>query len=188
MLALTNPAQPAALDDEAAFGVLFEQNARDIYTFCFRRIADGRAAEDLTQAVFLEAWRRRHAVSLPPDAVRPWLFGVALNVVRNHRRSLRRHRAALERLPRPRSDIDLGDELADRLDDERRARSALEHFQRLSRGEQDVVALCAWAELSYDQAAEVLAIPVGTVRSRMSRARGRLAVHVAKRPEEGADR
>ena len=185
---LTSQERAEGLADAAAFGDLFEQHARDIYGFCFRRTGDGRAAEDLTQAVFLEAWRRRADLNLARDAVRPWLFGVALNLLRNHRRSLRRYRAALGRLPRPRADADLGDELAERLDDERRAREALRHFQRLPRGERDVVALCAWAELSYDEAAKVLRVPVGTVRSRLARARARLAPHAAEQPDKRADR
>jgi RNA polymerase sigma factor (sigma-70 family) len=168
------PDAPSPLADPESFGDLFERHAPDIYGFCFRRTGDGRASEDLTQAVFLEAWRRRNEVELAPEDVRPWLFGVALNLVRNQRRSLRRHRAALARLPRPRADADVGDDLAQRLDDEQRAREVLERVRRLSRGEQDVVALCAWAELTYDQAAKVLGVPVGTVRSRLARARARL--------------
>jgi RNA polymerase sigma factor (sigma-70 family) len=174
-MADSHPAQAIGpLADPEAFGELFERNARDIYAFCFRRTGDGRASEDLAQAVFLEAWRRRNEVELAPEDVRPWLFGVALNLIRNQRRSLRRHRAALERLPRPRSDNDLGDDLAQRLDDEQRARELLERLRGLSRADQDVIALCAWAELSYEQAAKVLGVPVGTVRSRLARARARL--------------
>ena len=173
-VAPTEPHAPGPFADPQAFGDLFERHASDIYGFCFRRTGDGRASEDLAQAVFLEAWRRRDEVELAPEDVRPWLFGVALNLVRNQRRSLRRHQAALARLPRPRSDADLGDDLAQRLDDEQRARDALDRFRRLRRREQDVIALCAWAELSYDEAATVLGVPVGTVRSRLARARARL--------------
>jgi RNA polymerase sigma factor (sigma-70 family) len=170
----TKAAAHSPFADPEGFGDLFERHAGDIYGFCFRRTGDGRLSEDLVQAVFLEAWRRRNDVSLAPEEARPWLFGVALNMVRNHGRSLRRHRAALARLPRPRPDADLGDDLAQRLDDERLARAALERFRQLSRREQDVIALCAWAELSYEQAAKVLGVPVGTVRSRLARARARL--------------
>ena len=161
-------------EDPDAFGALFEEHAPDIYTFCFRRTADGRASEDLAQAVFLEAWRKRKETDLAPEEVRPWLFGVALNVLRNHRRSLGRHRTALARLPRPRPDSDLGEDLVERLADEQRAREALDCFRALRRDEQDVVALCAWAELTYDQAAKVLGVPVGTVRSRLARARDKV--------------
>lgn len=171
---LTSHGSGRPFGDPDAFGALFEEHAADIYAFCFRRTADGRASEDLAQAVFLEAWRKREELDLSPDEVRPWLFGVALNLLRNHRRSLRRHRAALARLPRPRPDSDLGEDVVQRLEDEQRARAALDCFRVLSRDEQDVVALCAWAELTYDQAAQVLGVPVGTVRSRLARARDKV--------------
>jgi RNA polymerase sigma factor (sigma-70 family) len=163
----------ASLDEPAAFGVLFERHARAIYNYCFRRTADWALAEDLTSLVFLEAWRRREAVLLQSDSALPWLYGVATNVLRNRRRSQRRHHAALARVPREHS-IDFADDVDGRLDDERRMRTTLHAVAKLPRREQDVLALCAWAELSYEEAAVALDLPVGTVRSRLSRARARL--------------
>jgi RNA polymerase sigma-70 factor (ECF subfamily) len=165
--------QRASLEDPSAFGVLFERHARGIYNYCFRRTADWALAEDLTSMVFLEAWRRREAVLLQGDSALPWLYGVATNVLRNRRRSQRRHRAALERLPREHS-IDFADDVDGRIDDERRMRTTLRDVATLPRREQDVLALCAWAGLSYEEAALALDLPVGTVRSRLSRARARL--------------
>lgn len=156
-----------------AFGVLFERHARSVYNYLFRRTADWSTAEDLTSIVFLEAWRRRREVGLERDLALPWLLGVATNVLRNRRRSQWRHRAALERLPRERSE-DFADESDARLDDERQMRAVLRGIAGLPRREQDVLALCAWAELSYEEAALALGVPVGTVRSRLARARGRL--------------
>lgn len=98
---------------------------------------------------------------------------VATNVVRNSRRSRRRHRAALERLPLERA-VDFAGEVDQRLDDERQMRGVLRVLDRLPRADQDVLALCVWQGLSYEQAAVALATPVGTVRSRLSRARARL--------------
>ena len=107
------------------------------------------------------------------ESLRPWLLGVATNVLRTRWRSQRRHRAALARLP-----LDRGDAFADdadgRLDDERRMRGALRLLARLPRREQEVFALCELAALTYTEAALALALPVGTVRSRLSRARARL--------------
>jgi RNA polymerase sigma factor (sigma-70 family) len=163
----------ATLDDPSAFGALFERHARAIYNYCFRRTADWPSAEDLTSLVFLEAWRRRETVVLESESALPWLYGVATNVLRNRRRSERRHRAALERLPRERG-IDFADDVDGRLDDERRMAATLRALARLPRHEQDVVALCAWAGLSYEEAALALELPVGTVRSRLSRARARM--------------
>jgi RNA polymerase sigma-70 factor (ECF subfamily) len=69
---------------------------------------------------------------------------------------------------------DPADDVAAHVDDERRMKQLLARLSELPRGEQDVVALCVWSELSYEDAAAALGVPVGTVRSRLSRARGRL--------------
>src|SRR5712691_8826257 len=87
--------------DHAAFGALFTRHARPVYNFCFRRTADWALAEDLTSAVFLEGWRRREQVRLAGPSALPWLLGVATNLLRNQRRSLRRYRGALARLSPP---------------------------------------------------------------------------------------
>ena len=99
--------------DADAFALLFERHAKAIYNYCFRRIGDWGAAEDLLSVVFLEAWRRRR-----------------------------------KELPRP---------------------------------QQDVFVLCDWSELSYEDAALALGVPLGTVRSRLSRARDAL-----REPNPGA--
>jgi RNA polymerase sigma factor (sigma-70 family) len=157
-----------------ALATLFERHARAVYNYCFRRTADWGMAEDLTSAVFLEAWRRRQDVAAPDDSMLPWLLGVATNLLRNARRTLRRYQATLGRVPVWHTDPDFADEVARRLDAERRMRSVLEIAGRLPRQDQEVLALCGWMELSYQDAARALQIPVGTVRSRLSRARARL--------------
>jgi RNA polymerase sigma-70 factor (ECF subfamily) len=165
--------QRAAAGDTDAFGTIFERHATTVYNYCFRRTGDWAQAEELTAIVFLEAWRRRTQVVLERDDAIPWLLGVATNVLRNLRRSQRRHRAALERLPRERV-ADFAGDVDERLDDERRMRAALRALEKLPRPDQDVLALCVWEELTYEEASLALGVPVGTVRSRLSRARGRL--------------
>lgn len=160
--------------DEHAFGVIFDRHAHTIYNYCFRRTADWSAAEDLTSVVFLETWRRRAHVRVTSDSLLPWLYGVATNVLHNHRRSLRRHRDALARLralPEAPGDTE---EAATRLDAEREMRRVIDSIKTLSRRDQEVLALCVWEGLGYAEAAEALGVPVGTVRSRLSRARQRL--------------
>lgn len=156
-----------------AFGILFERHAKTVYNYLFRRTADWALAEDLTSTVFLEAWRRRGDVQLQRDLALPWLLGVATNVLRNRRRSQWRHRAALQRIPRERHE-DFAADANDRLDDERRMRFVLRSLSGLPRREQEVLTLCGWAELSYEEAAAALGVPVGTIRSRLSRARARM--------------
>jgi RNA polymerase sigma factor (sigma-70 family) len=158
----------------AGFGRLFERHGRAVYNYCFRRTADWSAAEDLTSVVFLEAWRKRKDVSLHGESVLPWLYGVATNVLRSRNRSLRRYRAALERLPRG-HEADFADDVADRVDDQRQMRDVLDAFRVLPKRDQDILALCVWSGLSYEEAAVALGLPVGTVRSRLSRARRRLS-------------
>jgi RNA polymerase sigma factor (sigma-70 family) len=159
--------------DAGAFGSLFERHGTAIYNYCFRRVGDWAAAEDLLSVVFLEAWRRRDK-QLPADKVLPWLYGIATNVVRNRRRAERRYAAALRRVPVPRPEPDFAEAAASRLDDERQMQQALALLARLPRREQEVFVLCAWSQLSYADAALALGIPIGTVRSRLARARARL--------------
>ena len=175
MAKLTDAAlwQRAAAGETEAFGTIFERHARTVYNYCFRRTGDWSQAEELTAIVFLEAWRRRGQVVLERNEAIPWLLGVATNVLRNLRRSQRRHRAALERLPREHS-ADFAVDVDERLDDERQMRATLRALRNLPRADQEVLALCVWEELTYEHAAFALGIPVGTVRSRLSRARARL--------------
>jgi RNA polymerase sigma factor (sigma-70 family) len=163
----------ACTGDSEAFGMLFERHARTIYNFCFRRVGNWATAEDLVSIVFLQAWRRLDK-PLPKGKELPWLFGIATNVVRNRRRAERRHAAALKRVPQPSPDPSFADDSDQRVDDEELMGRALGLVARLPQREQEVFALCAWSELSYEDAAIALRIPVGTVRSRLSRARARL--------------
>ena len=173
------------LSGPAGFGTLFERHGRAIYNYCFRRTADWSAAEDLTSVVFLEAWRKRKDVRLQGESLLPWLYGVATNVLRNRSRSLRRHRAALERLPRG-HEADFADDVAERIDDESQMAVVLDAFLALPKRDQDVLALCVWSELSYEEAAVALDVPVGTVRSRLSRARARLRDEFELAPQRRA--
>lgn len=164
-----------ALDgDQRAFAEVFDRRHRAVYNFLFRRVGDWSVAEDLTSVVFLEAWRRRRHVVFVDDSALPWLLGTATNVLRNHRRSLRRHQAALARVPVDRPHDHVADDVAARLDDERRMRAVVAALDTLGRADREVLG-CAWAGLSYEETAVALGVPVGTVRSRLSRARARLA-------------
>ena len=159
--------------DAAVFGQLFGCYAQAVYTFCARRTADLALAEDLTSVTFLEAWRHRDRVP-PADGALPWLLGVANNVVRNARRGQRRHRDFLERLPLSSVAPAAEDQAVARSLTEAALRSALETISALPEREQEVVMLVLWSGLTYEEAATSLAIPVGTVRSRLSRARSKL--------------
>jgi RNA polymerase sigma-70 factor (ECF subfamily) len=172
--------------DAAAFGDLFDRHAGRIYNYCFRRTADWALAEDLTSTTFLLAWRGLRREALQAESALPLLYGIATNAVRNRRRSLKRGREAFARLPLPRVEKpDFADETAIRVDDRAAMQELLLLFSRLPRREQDVLALCEWSNLSYEETAEALSIPIGTVRSRLARGRRRLReLAVASGPEE----
>lgn len=158
----------------AALTTLFDRYGDAIYNFCFRRTASWHVAEDATATVFLEAWRGRGRVSAYDDSALPWLYGIANNVCRNQARSSRRHLHAVGRMPSEGATPDHADRVADQIDSERRMTAVLAAIRRLPQREQDVLALVTWTGLSYEDAATALDIPVGTVRSRLSRARQRL--------------
>jgi len=160
--------------DPDAFGLLFDEYARAVYNLGFRLTADWSAAEEVVSLTFLEAWRLRGRIDHGSEPLRPWLLGIAANVSRNLARASRRHQAAMSRLPPPPPVPDFAEELAGRLDDAARLREAGKALGALRPGEREVIALCVWSELDYATAASALGVPVGTVRSRLSRARRKL--------------
>ncbi|MEU3687670.1 RNA polymerase sigma factor [Streptomyces narbonensis] len=160
--------------DRAAFAEIFDQHARAVYAHAVRTTGDWALAEDVMSLTFLEAWRLRDKLREEVRSVRAWLLGIATNVMRNTARAARRHRAAVSRLPPPEALPDFSDEVVGQLADTQRLVAAARALQRLKRSEREVFTLIVWSGLGYAAAAEALGIPVGTVRSRLSRAREKL--------------
>lgn len=180
----------ARAGDAQAFAELFQEHAQAVYGHATRVLADPNG--DVVSLTFLEAWRLRDRL-LPDsecprqdegtegatgDGLRPWLFGIATNVLRNTRRAARRHKAALDRLAQTRHDQatapDFAEALTGRAEDAERLAAARVALEGLRPREREVFALCVWSELSYAAAATALGVPVSTVRSRLFRARQRL--------------
>jgi RNA polymerase sigma-70 factor (ECF subfamily) len=161
--------------DPSAFAELYDSYARAVYNHAFRLTADWSAAEDVMAETFMEAWRLRDRIDTEGGTLRPWLLGVATNVARGHHRSNRRYRTAANAAAEAETALpDHADEVAGRLDDRRRIAAALRSLAALRRPEREVLTLCLWEGLEYAAAAEALGIAVGTVRSRLSRARAKL--------------
>ncbi|PBC79068.1 RNA polymerase sigma-70 factor (ECF subfamily) [Streptomyces sp. TLI_235] len=161
--------------DPDAFAELFDSYARTVYNHAFRLTGDWSVAEDVMSATFLEAWRLHGAVEPEGGSLRPWLLGVATNLARNHCRSNRRYRAAAAAAAAAVPLVpDHADEIAGRLDDRLRIAVTLRQLGPLRRPEREVLLLCLWEGLEYAEAARVLGVPLGTVRSRLSRARTKL--------------
>jgi RNA polymerase sigma-70 factor, ECF subfamily len=159
--------------DGGAFGLLFDRHGRAVYNHCFRLVGSWGVAEDLTQAVFLLAWRKRARVRMTNDSALPWLLGVATNVARSHHRSMTRWLRIARRLPG--EDVpDHAEEVVGRVDDERRMVELLVAVRDLPRNQREALGLCVWSGVSYAEAAEVLGIAEVSVRARVSKARTRL--------------
>jgi RNA polymerase sigma-70 factor (ECF subfamily) len=152
------------------FGMLFRRHAAEIHGYAARRLGVS-AADDVVAETFLVAFRRRALYDQSRENARPWLYGIATNLIAHHRRAEARSYRALARTG--------VDPVTESFTDDALARMAAAHAQplladalaRLKPGDRDVLLLFAWADLSYEQIAEALGIPIGTVRSRLHRAR-----------------
>ena len=169
----------ASLADPPAFGVIFERHFSAIHGYLRRRL-DRQLADELASQTFLVAFDRRERFDPRRLDSRPWLFGIATNLVSNHRRrEVRELRAMAELAPDPLIGID---GVESRLDAEQMRGVLAEALADLPAEEADVLLLLVWAELGQVEIADALAIPVGTVKSRLSRARGRLRAALALEP------
>ncbi|MFD6418392.1 RNA polymerase sigma factor [Streptomyces sp. NPDC060194] len=161
--------------ERAAFAELYDRWARPVYQHALWLTGDWSTAEDIMSETFLAAWRGRERLDAEGGSLRPWLLGIATHRAENARRGVRRRIAFLARRREPEAVADFAPEVAARVDDARRLEAVQESLGRLRRHEREVLVLCVWSGLDYQQAAEALGVPVGTVRSRLSRARARLA-------------
>ena len=155
------------------FTVLFRRHAPHIQRYVVRRLGQD-AADDIVAETFLLAFRQRDSYDQTRADARPWLYGIATNLIGRHRRTeIRLYRA----LARTGADPVM-EPFTDRVDDQVSASTASRRvaaaLSRLPKEHRDTLLLVAWGDLSYEEIATVLGIPVGTVRSRVSRARSKL--------------
>jgi len=162
--------------DPEAFARLYDRHAAPLHRYAARRLGAG-AADDIVADTFLDAFRRRHRYDLSVPDARPWLYGIAANLIGKHSRAEVR---MLRAYARTGADPVLA-ETASQTDeaDSRLASAAVRQdlaaaLAALARGDRDVLLMIAWADLSYAEVATALGIPVGTVRSRLHRARARI--------------
>jgi RNA polymerase sigma-70 factor (ECF subfamily) len=173
-----------SIDDPEQFSALFDRHASTVHRYLGRRV--GELADDLLSETFLVAFRRRAAYRPEHVEVRPWLLGIATNVVRSHERAERRRYRLLARAAaRPEEHGADPADSADRLDAQALRGPLAAALAGLKRHDRDALLLLAWGDLGYEEIAAVLEVPVGTVRSRLHRAR-RLT-RAALGPLPGAD-
>ncbi|WP_371781668.1 RNA polymerase sigma factor [Streptosporangium subroseum] len=158
------------------FTAVYDRYLRDIYRYVAGRLGT-QVAEDITAETFLLAFDRRDRFDPEKGGLRPWLFGFATNLVARHRRKEARHYKALARLdPEP---IVEGHE--NRVVTSVTAQPYLAMaLASLNGGERDVLLLLALGQLSYNEIAQALGISLGTVGSRLSRARAKIQTLIDK--------
>ena len=163
-----------SLETPGAFGAIFDRHGSTLLRFLARRV-DPAEAEDLLGDVFRIAFERRSAFEQDRASARPWLYGIAANVVAKHHRSEARRFRAMARVPAGRPmDEDPAEQAVAAADAGARWTRVMDAIGTLPEAERQVLLLVAWEELSYEEIALALGIPVGTVRSRLSRGRARL--------------
>lgn len=160
-----------SVEEPRAFEAIFERHAGVILAYARRRVGHA-AGEEVASQTFLIAFERRARFDPSFASARPWLLGIATNLLRHHVRDERLHLAALGKLGPDTAEDPVGD--PDRLDAERLAPALGAALIELSEGDRETFLLVALGELTYHEAALALEIPVGTVRSRVHRARMRL--------------
>jgi RNA polymerase sigma factor (sigma-70 family) len=153
----------------AGFTTIYLEHAATVYRYCLRRCGTSQEAEELTALVFVECWKGRHKLNRYDGPPAAWLLGIATNLMRNSFRSRRRRNAALARLQHDAEATDVSDDTIRRVTDLAHEPRITEAVNGLPRHQRDVVALCLLAGLSSNDAATALGVPVGTVKSRLSR-------------------
>lgn len=157
-----------------AFKGVFDAHFRPLSAYLSRRLGES-LAEEIAAETFARAFDVRHRYDPTRGTVRAWLHGIAANLVRDHYRDetrrLRAYARLADRATSPGAEMAASDE---RMDAQAAAPAVAEALAALRRQEREVLLLFAWAELSYEEIAQALGIRIGTVRSRLWRARARV--------------
>lgn len=153
------------VDDEDALGALFDRHRTRLFAHARRLLNDREDAKDAVTIAFFELWRHRRRVRLVDGSPLPWLLVTVANTARNLERSRRRYRSLIARIPvaQATQEVVSSDETG-----------VLAALKRLPVAEQHVVVLAILEGYAERETAEILGIPPGTVKSRLSRAKAKL--------------
>lgn len=169
---LDSDAISASIRSPVGFATIFDRHFDAVHAYLQRRVG-ADLADELSAQTFLVAFDKRGGYDRAQADAKPWLFGIATNLLRRHHRDeVRQFRAYARSAVDPVTDAFDGVET--RLDASRMRRELVDALAGLPAEELDALLLYAWAEFSYPEIAHALGIPTGTVRSRLSRARRRV--------------
>ncbi|WP_219461714.1 RNA polymerase sigma factor [Nonomuraea rhizosphaerae] len=159
--------------DPERFTAVHDRYHRDIFLYVAARL-DAQDAEDVTAETFLLAFDQRDRFDPERGGLRPWLFGLATNLVARHRRKEARHYKALSKLDPEAAAEGHENRVVTTVAAQRLQPHLARALAALTRGERDVLLLVALRQLSYDEVAQALGVSIGTVGSRLSRARAKI--------------
>jgi RNA polymerase sigma-70 factor (ECF subfamily) len=159
-----------------AFAEVFDRHASSVESFLRRRLG-ASAAEDALSETFLTAFQRRSSFDHSWESARPWLLGIAARVAARHRAAEAKHWRAIQAATYGGEFTSSGgiDEAIGRMDASSTIRALAPKIAALSAKERDTLLLYAWSDLTPEEIAQALRIPMGTVRSRLHRIRKKLA-------------
>ncbi len=173
-----------SLGDPAAFAGIYERYATTIYRYALRRVGPTEA-EALMAETFRIAFEQRATFDSARPLARPWLYGIATNLVARHYRTESRHRRAMARLDvGDAATADGSDRVIDAVVAARLLPDVVEAINGLPEAERDALLLHVWEGLPYDEVATAVGVPIGTVRSRINRARTKLRELTTVRGEQ----
>ncbi len=173
--------------DPRQFAPIFERHFTTIHRYLYRRVG-APLADDLTSQTFTEAFARRQRYDVEWPVALPWLYGIASNLLRRHHRQEQRQLRAYARLGTDPLSPDELSPLLDRLDAAVSGPRLAGALASLNRTDRDVLLLYAWADLSYREIGFALDVPIGTVRSRLNRARRKMRERLGlSDPDAGVD-
>jgi RNA polymerase sigma-70 factor (ECF subfamily) len=173
-----------SLDERAAFAELYDRHERVVYRYAARRLGPAQA-DDITSETFLVAFTRRADFTGSTDA-RPWLLGIATTLMQQYARQEAKAWKGMLLSDLARVDVDQFSAADARLDATDTVRRIGRALARLPAGDRDVLLLNAFGDLDYEAIGLALSIPVGTVRSRLNRARRKLRLAID--PAMGRDK
>ncbi|WP_022889051.1 RNA polymerase sigma factor [Agromyces italicus] len=174
-----------SLESPAAFSELYDRHAPRVHRFAARRVGS-HAADDVMSETFLVAFERRGRFDGSRDDAMPWLYGIATTLLKKRARlEARAWRGLAAAHAATEPHLDATDAVGDRIDAEAALGRLGRVIARMPRAERDTLLLYALGDLDYSGVAEALEVPIGTVRSRLNRARRRLRIELdAGEPRE----
>ncbi|MBE1591565.1 RNA polymerase sigma factor [Nonomuraea angiospora] len=164
----------ASLRTPECFAVLFDRHAAVLHRYAVRRLGPEHA-EDVVAEAFTRAFETRDRYEFARTEALPWLYGITTNVIGLHRRAEVRGYRAMARTGEDPVVAAFDERVAARVSASATRQSLAAALAKLGRGERDVLLLIAWGDLTYEETAQALRVPIGTVRSRLSRARRKVA-------------